>query len=291
MSDRRRSTRFIPLVTRSRLMLSRPPRIFNSESDIACLAPCARSVRCARYAAPKWRELRMRPDPIGSSQSGWILRGRMTEPQKLLCFSVVANVAAEVFGHAGSSAGTRHFSAGTKVYCEMPQWGDGGEKLWVVGRHRGSSRFIRIIMPAERLANWRVQGVYSVAVYDLLKATWPDRSRAEHFASSARARGKTTDNIQAAGKLVTRCYRQLDAGGPTVAQLEQEAATALTRFTVSDWKREPRGPAALRVLADWLEEHGAKLPTDDLASMVTRRVRRQEERDRRRKPGGLDGKR
>ena len=39
----------------------------------------------------------------------------MTESRELLCFSVVANVAAEVFGHGGASAGTRHFSAGTKV--------------------------------------------------------------------------------------------------------------------------------------------------------------------------------
>jgi hypothetical protein len=212
----------------------------------------------------------------------------MTESRRLLCFSVVANVAAEVFGHGGPSAGTKHFSAGTKVYCERPQWGDGGERLWVVGRHRGSSRLIRIIMPANRLVNWRVQGVYSVAVYDLLRVPWPDESRAAHFAASASAHTKTTGNVQVAGKLVTRCYRQLDAGGSSIVKLEQEAATALTHFTPADWKRQPRGPAALQVLADWLEEGGAEMPAGDLASIVTRRARRKEERDRWRQPGNPD---
>jgi len=201
----------------------------------------------------------------------------MTESRKLLCFSVVANVAAEVYGD-GPSAGTKHFSAGTKVYCEMPQWGDGGERLWVVGRHRGSSRLIRIITPSERLVNWRVQGVYSTAVYELLQVTWPDKSMAARFAETARARSKSTDNVQAAGKLVTRCYRLLDAGGPSIAKLEQEAATELTSFTASDWEREPRGPAALQVLADWLEDAGTALPSDELAAMVTRRARRREAR-------------
>jgi hypothetical protein len=215
----------------------------------------------------------------------------MTESRKALCFSVVANVAAEVFGHGGASAGTKHFSAGTKVYCEMPHWGDGGERLWVVGRHRKSSRLVRIIMPAERLVNWRAQGVYSGAVHDLLKKPWPDLPSAAHYASSARAHGKVTDNVQAAGKLATKCYRQLDAGGPSIVQLEQEAATALSRFTASDWKREPQGPAGLQVLGDWLEDRGARMPTDDLVAMVMRRARHREQEKRGRRPTNLDRER
>ena len=34
--------------------------------------------------------------------------------------------------------GTKHFSPGTKVYCAPGHWGDGGENIVVIGKHRGS---------------------------------------------------------------------------------------------------------------------------------------------------------
>lgn len=57
--------------------------------------------------------------------------------------------------------GTKHFSPGTKVYCFPPKWGDGYEKIYVIGRPRKSSRFIKVIIHRDWITNWRIQKVYS----------------------------------------------------------------------------------------------------------------------------------
>lgn len=44
----------------------------------------------------------------------------------------------------------------------MPvQWGDGYEKIKVVGRHRGSHQYVTMVMQARWLTNWRAKLVYS----------------------------------------------------------------------------------------------------------------------------------
>jgi hypothetical protein len=60
--------------------------------------------------------------------------------------------------------GTKHFSANTKVYCFPILWGDGYEKIKVIGRHRKSKRYICIVMPSKFITNWRLQKVYSPSV-------------------------------------------------------------------------------------------------------------------------------
>ena len=57
--------------------------------------------------------------------------------------------------------GTKHFSPGTKVYCFPPQWGDGYEKIKVIGRCRKSKRFITIIIASKNVINWRLKTVYN----------------------------------------------------------------------------------------------------------------------------------
>jgi hypothetical protein len=57
--------------------------------------------------------------------------------------------------------GTKHFSPGTKVYCFPPHWGDGYEKIYVIGRPRKSSRFIKVIIKSNLVTNWRIQKVFS----------------------------------------------------------------------------------------------------------------------------------
>lgn len=57
--------------------------------------------------------------------------------------------------------GTSHFSPGTKVYCFPSQWGDGYEKIPVLGRHKGKRGFIKIVMRRELIENFRCQKVYS----------------------------------------------------------------------------------------------------------------------------------
>jgi len=44
----------------------------------------------------------------------------------------------------------KHFSLGTKVYCLPSIWGDGYERIVVIGRHTGSKRLITIIISSKK---------------------------------------------------------------------------------------------------------------------------------------------
>ena len=85
-------------------------------------------------------------------------------------------------GGAEEKNGTPHFSGGTKVYCLPAQWGDGYEKIAVIGRHRGSKKFVKMIIPSSWVTNWRAQVVYSPAVLNLLMAqsfNWGSKEEVE----------------------------------------------------------------------------------------------------------------
>lgn len=64
----------------------------------------------------------------------------------------------------GVSAGTKHFSAGTKIYAFPAQWGDGYERIIVVGRHRGSKGFVTMVVNSDLITNWRAKVVYNPEV-------------------------------------------------------------------------------------------------------------------------------
>lgn len=72
----------------------------------------------------------------------------------------------------GSGGGTKHFSAGTKLYCFPPQWGDGYRKILVLGRHRASSKLVEMVLDAGLIENWRVKLVYRPGVVDHLSGYW-----------------------------------------------------------------------------------------------------------------------
>jgi len=93
---------------------------------------------------------------------------------------VVANVApVQVHGEAHElQAGTKHFSPNTKVYCFPPQWGDGYEKIKIVGRHRGSSHLVTMVIHEKRLTNWRVQRVFQPYVVQHVPA-WRSKELAD----------------------------------------------------------------------------------------------------------------
>lgn len=96
--------------------------------------------------------------------------------------------------------GTKHFSPGTKVYCFPLKWGDGYEKIYVIGRPRQSSRFIKVIIKSDLVINWRIQKVFSnhikremiksngwdetaeskIKIETLLKSIQGNRARNEH---------------------------------------------------------------------------------------------------------------
>ena len=63
-------------------------------------------------------------------------------------------------------SGTRHFSAGTKVYCLPVRWGDGYEKIDVIGRPRGRRGLRHVVMRRSLIENFRIQKVFSPAVIE-----------------------------------------------------------------------------------------------------------------------------
>jgi hypothetical protein len=112
----------------------------------------------------------------------------MTEQfEKCLEWCLVANVISEQpFGENHEiQYGTKHFSPNTKVYCSAPTWGDGYERIVVAGRHRGSSRLVKMIIHEKRLTNWRARYVYLPKIkgsFSILH--WKSKEQVEGFAKS-----------------------------------------------------------------------------------------------------------
>lgn len=105
-------------------------------------------------------------------------------PAPIWC--VVANLAREhPRGPGGQEVrrGTGLFAPGAKVYCYPPLWGDGYEKIKLVGHHRASHRYITAVVRFSRLTNWRVELIYSPQVIFELLWCW-DGSEASHEKAS-----------------------------------------------------------------------------------------------------------
>ncbi len=92
--------------------------------------------------------------------------------------------------HETVPSGIKHFSGGTKVYCLPAQWGDGYEKIVVIGKHRGSPSLARLVVPSGIVSNWRAQVVYSPSVLRSIHdwcsgeghRNWQTREEVEEYA-------------------------------------------------------------------------------------------------------------
>ncbi|NIG56743.1 hypothetical protein [Chitinophaga sp. Cy-1792] len=125
----------------------------------------------------------MAPEPpVHKQQIDWatyfpkIEKREMPADNSVWC--LVGNIVGErINGDGNTVYGTKHFSTGTKVYCFPSQWGDGYEKILVIGRHRKTSRNICIIMPAKHIRNWRLKKVYHPHILGLMrsKSGWSNR--------------------------------------------------------------------------------------------------------------------
>jgi hypothetical protein len=109
---------------------------------------------------------------------------------------VVANISNHIlYGPTHEvTSGTKHFAAGTKVYCYPPLWGDGYESIKVIARHRGSKRYVEMIISAKALINCRAKLVYSPYLLDHLSGWWDEtpksRENAEALASLINTRNQ-----------------------------------------------------------------------------------------------------
>jgi hypothetical protein len=99
---------------------------------------------------------------------------------------VVANIVDEhSFGESKEiKKGTKHFSKGTKVYCFPPLWGDGYEKIQVIGHHKGSHRYVKMVVASKLLINWRVKLVYSPFVISEMNGYWDNSLSSKKMAET-----------------------------------------------------------------------------------------------------------
>lgn len=67
-------------------------------------------------------------------------------------------------------SGTKHFAAGTKVYCVFMFGGTGYERVRVLGRHRISGRMIDVIMSTAYIKNFRSRLTCNKRVIEFIKS-------------------------------------------------------------------------------------------------------------------------
>ena len=90
-------------------------------------------------------------------------------PEPVWCVS--ANIVQErPYGPGGLETrhGTKHFAPGAKVYCVLFFWSGPLTSVEVVGRHRGSHRYVRMIVEHDWLTNLKLELVYSPYVINQL---------------------------------------------------------------------------------------------------------------------------
>jgi len=93
-------------------------------------------------------------------------------PKFIWC--LVGNIINEHFVEADQEIkrGTKHFLPNTKVYCLPAEWGDGYEKIKVIGRHMKTRRYVCIVMPAQFITNWRIQKVYRPYILKVMRTQY-----------------------------------------------------------------------------------------------------------------------
>jgi hypothetical protein len=159
---------------------------------------------------------------------------------EVLAWCVVANVAEQTtFGEdAEPHRGLKHFSAGAKLWVLPPQWGDGGTRVFVVGRHRGRGpgKLVRMVVERRHLTNFRMRGIYSQAVHLELTKPW------ERWGDHPLSLWDTRESAEAAAQQ----WQQVSGGTPEVRRpgrrielLEDLSALA------NGWRHTARAIAAL----------------------------------------------
>ena len=177
---------------------------------------------------------------------------------------VVANVKPEAFGRA-TSPGTRHFVAGTKVYCVDWYWGMGGESGRVLGRHRRSRRMVLLATRTDQFTNWRAKLVFHPYVIRVLRThrTSISREKCEQIAAGWARYAPPIEDLHERAEILASALRLI-----TDDPLGRELAAAATAVLGNP---EPTTAADVFVLGDWLEERGARLDLDQLCTTLRRR--------------------
>jgi len=120
-------------------------------------------------------------------------------PEPVWC--VTANIVQErPYGPGGAETrrGTKHFTAGAKVYCVLFFWNGPLTSVDVVGHHRGSHRFVRMVVRHEWLTNLKVELVYSPYVIGQLPPSHAEtKAEAEETIAHLQSLGSKQASVNA----------------------------------------------------------------------------------------------
>src|ERR1700733_4342297 len=96
----------------------------------------------------------------------------------------VANITREPHteGSDELQLGTKRFSPGTKIYCFPQQWGDGLERIQVLGKGRKTSRLIDVVVSSKYLVNARVLKVFQPHVIRMMNGYCDNSDTAKDMA-------------------------------------------------------------------------------------------------------------
>ena len=102
---------------------------------------------------------------------------------------LIANIRREGFPNAGpldSRGGTKHFAPGARVYVFPVPWDGWWDRGPVLGKEKGSGRYVRKVMGWERLENFRCKRVYSPTIISwMMGARSEKRNHGNHYPYSS----------------------------------------------------------------------------------------------------------
>jgi hypothetical protein len=151
-------------------------------------------------------------------------------------WSVVANVVDERLWGQGAEVrrGTRVFSPGTKVYLIRGHWGEGGERVDVLGRARRTKRWVRSVVASSHLENWRAMLIHEPSV---LRRLTDDEIRGDHRRAQDLAEGFTRMQPWRRQRLVVIGVEEARARA-----MDLQAHTEVSHMVIAP---EPNGGAVL----------------------------------------------
>jgi hypothetical protein len=177
---------------------------------------------------------------------------------------IVANVRPEPHGRA-TSPGTRHFVAGAKIYCVNWMWGTGVDTVVGIGRHRGGSQLIELLMETHNLTNFRTKHVHRPGVLNKLRRSMRFEPRTQEWCENLAINlGKwfapTPDLGERKELFEIALHLMATERGQTLRHSAMAALDGGSEEHVMN----------LFVLCDYLEQHGAALSYDDVVTTLKR---------------------
>ena len=124
----------------------------------------------------------------------------MSGAEEPFVWGVIANVRAVIpCGPGGehTQSGLKHFAPGTKVWVLPHRWDPGLERVRVIGRHRGGTRLVKLIVPVRSLENFRVAGVYRAGLWRQMGRDGWDTKEAAQMAAEQWASESTGEDRNA----------------------------------------------------------------------------------------------